>query len=317
MASRLRFSGIETAVMTPTFVAHCPAKVNLSLRIQGRRSDGYHEVRTVLQTIDIWDRLEARLAPQLHLTCEEPWVPNDDSNLVIMAARALQRLYPDRCGGALLRLRKGIPVGAGLGGGSSDAAGTLLLLTRLWNLSPRAEVLNEVAADLGSDVAFFLRGGTALGTGRGERVEPLPALGEFPVVLGFPPFGLSTAEVYRCLSSKLTALDDDVTVCPPLSSKLPGRNDFSAAANDLEAVVFAGRPELKDFRDALLHAGAEVALLSGSGSAVFGIFRDELCGGRAMQALEGRFSDWRLVPTRTVESAAWVEEASGAGTDSG
>lgn len=303
-------------MLNSLLIAHCPAKVNLSLRVLGCRSDGYHEIHTILQTIDLWDRIEARWAPQLRLTCEEPWVPDDDSNLVIKAASALQRLYPARCGGASLHLRKGIPAGAGLGGGSSDAAGALLLLSRLWDLSLPSIVLEKVAAALGSDVAFFLQGGTALGTGRGERVDPLPPVGEIPIMVGFPPFGLSTAEVYRRLPSNLTVCADDVTVGAPLIGKLPGRNDFGAAVNDLEAVVFESRPELKDFRDALLHAGAEVALLSGSGSAVFGVFRDFVGAGHAIEALQGRFREWRLLRTRTVESAAWVEEASGAGADS-
>jgi 4-diphosphocytidyl-2-C-methyl-D-erythritol kinase len=314
--------------MTPTsLLARCPAKVNLSLRILGRRPDGYHELETVYQAIDLWDTLEIGPGEGLSMTSDQPELPTDETNLVLRAAREFRQAHGCRGRGAVFRLRKRIPVGAGLGGGSSDAAGALRLLTRFWDRPVSEEDLRETAARVGADVAYFLVGGTALGLGKGERVRPLPFVGELPILLGLPPFGLSTGEVYRLWSEReaargkagtgfakgsgegpdrLTLPENDVSVSRLLAHKLPGGNNFGVAANDLERVVFERWPELALFRDALLDAGAFRALLSGSGSTVFGIFeaKDRLTD--AAETLRRAFGQWTLRASSAIPGASQI-----------
>ena len=172
-----------------------PAKVNLALEILGKREDGYHEISTVLQAIDLFDRLTVEDAADLSLATTDPALPVDDGNLVVRAARALGAAAGVRRG-ARIALDKRIPVAAGLGGGSSDAAATLVALNRLWGLRWSAGRLGELAVGLGMDVPFFLGRGRALATGRGERLEPLPGDGGYALVLTNPNFPLSTRESY-------------------------------------------------------------------------------------------------------------------------
>jgi len=291
-------------------MARCPAKVNLRLNVLGRREDGYHELDTVFQAIDLWDELHIEPAEELSLDCDAPGIPVDGSNLVLRAAELLRASYPDRRLGARLTLRKRIPAQAGLGGGSSDGAGALLLCRRHWGLPLADSELAGLAARLGADVPFFLTGGTARGTGRGDRIEPQPFLGEVPLLLGLPPFGIPTSEVFSRLDARLTLPRNGVSL-PVLSAhKWPEENDFRSAVNDLEGVVFELRPELARFRDALLRGGARSALLSGSGSAVFGLFGDDHARDLAAGMLRDRFREWRLVGIRTVQGAAHVVTAS-------
>ncbi len=289
----------------PVLVARCPAKVNLSLRVIGRRDDGYHELHTIFQAIDLWDTIVAKRSRELSLVCDDPAVPVDASNLVLRAAASLRGLSP-RAGslGAALELRKRIPVGGGLGGGSSDAAGALLLLARLWSLPVGLETVESLAGSLGADVPFFLHGGTAIGSGRGDRIEPLPFGGPVPLVLGFPPFGIATREVYERFDAKLTPTGNDVRFDRFTAGKWPRGNDLNSDVNDLEEVVFAGWPELSAFRDALLRCGASRAHLSGSGSTVFGVFQGSDRAEVAQAALGSRFTGWRVLGTRSIPDAA-------------
>lgn len=284
-------------------IARCPAKVNLSLRVLGRRSDGYHELRTVFQAVDLWDTLEAEPAEGLHLRCDPGDVPSDHTNLVLRAAAALREAAARPDLGASLVLRKRIPVGGGMGGGSADAAGALLLLSRLWDLTLPGRRLRELAEGLGSDVPFFLQGGTALARGRGEDLVPLPFAGARPILLGFPPFGTSTAEVYAALTARNTGVS---------LRRLSGGNwrkdkEFSASRNDLEAIVLARWPELDAFRAALSREGALQASVAGSGSTVFGVFADGARRGAAAEALRPMFVAWKLIETRAIRDAAHVE----------
>ncbi len=296
-----------------SLLARCPAKVNLSLRVLGRRADGYHELETVFQAIDLWDEIEATLAPTLSFTCDDPALPTDDSNLVVRAAlRLRETLAAEHQVGAVLHLRKRIPSGGGLGGGSSDAAGALLLLSRLWEIPAERCTLSDLAAELGADVPFFLEGGTSRGTGRGDRIEPLPTLGPLPILLGCPPYGIETAEVYAALRTRLTPPAKGVSLRAFSAHQWPGENEFRFAVNDLEPVVFGMRPELAAFRDALRREGARLASLSGSGSTVFGVFADAARLQESVPALRTRFAGWRLIPTRAIPGAAHVVEWSGA-----
>jgi 4-diphosphocytidyl-2-C-methyl-D-erythritol kinase len=289
--------------------AICPAKINLGLRVVGRRSDGYHEIVTIFQAIDLCDVLEGQAAETLTLEISDPSIPAGESNLVVRAARLLQeRCAPARGLGARLTLDKGIPAGAGLGGGSSDAAGALMLLNALWALNLDSSAVLALAAELGSDVPFFLTGGTALGTGRGTTIEPLPPIAARKVLLGSPPFGLSTPDVYRALEAPLTVERADVTV-PRLFVKFAKGNDFALARNDLEAVAFRLRGELAIFRDALSRSGAEVALVSGSGSTVFGLFRAGTDVSLKAEILREEFPGWTVRVCTTIVSGVRIVPA--------
>lgn len=243
------------------------AKVNRSLVVLGRRPDGFHELDTLFETIDLSDRLEFEPADGLELVCSDPSIPSGEENLVVRAALGLAREagVPPR---ARITLEKRIPSGGGLGGGSSDAASTLLGLTALWGLDLPIGRLAPLAAELGSDVPFFLFGGRARGTGRGERIEPLPDAPPEPLLLVFPPFGLPTPDVFKALGAPgLTAAGGDDIFASPVPGGFPDRNDLEPAAERL-------RPELGPLRRALLRSGARTARLSGSGSTLFGVFRD-------------------------------------------
>ncbi len=273
------------------------AKVNRSLVVLGLRPDGYHEIDTLFQTIDLSDEIRFEEEKRLTLSIAGSAVPADDSNLVLRAAQALsERAGGDR--GARLHLSKKIPVGAGLGGGSADAAAALLGLNALWRLGLTVEELRPIAATVGSDVPFFLFGGLARGTGRGERIETLPDPADECLVLLLPPFGLATPEVYRALDAGPAP---DPLPPSPDSSAMPDRNDLEAAAERL-------RPELSSLRSALVSQGAVSARLSGSGSTVFGVFRSEPEARVAATAL-GRREGVRALVTRTLPRAEWRRRA--------
>ncbi len=289
--------------------AVCPAKINLALHVAGRREDGYHEIVTLFQAIDLRDELTGADAESLTLTVSDPSIPSDESNLVLRAARLLAVSVPGaRDRGARLHLLKRIPAGGGLGGGSADAAGALLLLNALWGLELDREALVRLGQALGSDVPFFLFGGTALGTGRGEVIRPLRPIEERPLVLGVPPFPLSTPEVYRALHAPLTGSGPDVTV-PRLFLKLAEGNDFALARNDLEAAAMGMRHELRAFRDALARSGAELALMSGSGSAVFGMYRAGTDVSTIAESLRGACPGFTVRVSKTIPSGIEIDPA--------
>ncbi len=273
------------------------AKVNRSLVVLGRRPDGYHEIDTLFQTIDLSDEIRFEEDRSLSLSAGGIDLPEGGENLIVRAAHALSE-HAGVVRGARIRLWKRIPVGAGLGGGSADAAATLLGLNALWRLERSADDLWAIAATVGSDVPFFLFGGRARGTGRGERIEPLPDRASECLVLFLPPFGMATPEVYRALAAG-PAPDP-----PPLladSSAMPDRNDLEPAAERL-------RPELSLLRSALLSHGAVSARLSGSGSTVFGLFPGEAEARAAALAL-GRKEGVRALVTRTLSRAEWRRRA--------
>jgi 4-diphosphocytidyl-2-C-methyl-D-erythritol kinase len=226
----------------------------------------------------------------------------------VLRAAELLRTTAGCSEGAELVLEKGIPVQAGLGGGSSDAAAALVLCRAYWGIDLPDAHLHELGAKLGADVPFFLQGGTARGRGRGDRIEALPPLRESALLLGFPPYGIPTGAVFGQVVERLTLPGNGVSL-PPLSAhKWPEGNDFSFAVNDLERVVFPDRPELEQFRDTLLDGGAAAALLSGSGSTVFGVFPSRRGLDELARFAQARFAGWRVVTSRTVpEAVRWVE----------
>ena len=260
---------------SPALARDAPAKLNLGLRVLRRRPDGYHDLETAFLPIGWADRLTADPADALALTCSDPALPTDASNLVVRAALALARhagVEPR----AALHLAKRVPYGAGLGGDSSDAAAALRLCADLWRLDVRDADLHALAAALGSDVPFFLLSAPALATGRGERLGPLahddgtPWRCPFALVVAVPAVHVSTAEAYGLVTP-------DSRPRPDLRAAILS-DDLGRwrreIANDFEAPICARYPAVAQARDALRAAGAGYAAMSGSGSAVFGVFED-------------------------------------------
>jgi 4-diphosphocytidyl-2-C-methyl-D-erythritol kinase len=287
------------------------AKVNRSLRVLGKRPDGFHELDTVFQTVDLTDTLfflegeeGGRAAGHVSLTIEGAELPADDSNLILRAAASLQERFGPRRG-ARIHLSKRIPIGGGMGGGSSNAASALRGLAALWRLPATEADLHALAVSLGSDVPFFLLGGRARGRGRGEVLTPLPDGPEEWLVLAFPPFSLSTAAVYGAFSgAALTDSGAQTNLRGPDSGGGPDRNDLEPAAESL-------RGELRRLRLALSEHGATSARLSGSGSTVFGVFGDEKSARRAFEGLAGLRKEMMATMTivKTVSKAAFARRA--------
>ena len=273
------------------------AKINLTLDITGRRPDGYHELASVMQEIDLADTLVLEPAGDIFLTVEPPVVAADGDNLVCRAARLLSR-YAGVRQGAAMRLYKRIPVGAGLGGGSADAAATLAGLNRLWGLGLAPETLRELGARLGSDIPFCLTGGTALVTGRGETVQPLPPLPSLPVLLVKPRFAVSTAEIYRLWDDLNAGGGTATRAALPAVAAGDWRGVADSLANDLEQVTCVQYPEVLEVKKRLAAAGAWAVLMSGSGPAVFSLWPDETRARLAVRSLP--VSRYEVIPTRTV-----------------
>jgi len=252
-------------------VVSAAAKVNLALEVLGKRADGYHELATVLQAVDLADRLVLEDADAVELRVRAPGVPTDASNLALRAALAL-RQAAGTGRGVRITLDKRIPVAAGLGGGSADAAAVLAGLNRLWGLRWPTARLAEVAVGLGMDVPFFLRGGAALATGRGEALEPLPG-GGLALVLVTPAVAVRTADAYAWVTP---AAFSDGRRARALADALRRRRTREVVANlynGLEAAVVPRYPEIGRVKTALLAAGALGAVMSGSGPTVVGVAR--------------------------------------------
>jgi 4-diphosphocytidyl-2-C-methyl-D-erythritol kinase len=283
------------------------AKINLDLRVLGTRADGFHELRTVFQAIGLHDTVEcvAREGP-FAIECDVAGVPLDRANLVWRAAETLWR-SARRTGqlrDVLLRLTKRIPLQAGLGGGSADAAATLLGLVKLWKLPVRSSQLTDLAATLGSDVPFFLSGGTALGLGRGDEVYPLADLPRHWIVLLVPGFGVSSADAYRWYddereSSPGGAMRRDAQYVPG-----PWPSRAAQMINDLEAPIARHQPEIDQMRAALRRSGALAAAMTGSGSTVFGLFQRRRDATAAVERLSG--GAWRALLTESLDRGSYT-----------
>lgn len=278
------------------------AKLNLFLRVVGRRPDGFHELETVFQSIDLADVLTVEPADDLRLSGGSAEAPPGPENLVLRAAAALREAAGGRRGAAI-HLEKRVPVGAGLGGGSSDAAAALLALNRLWGLDFPPERLAALAAALGSDVPFALRGGSAVGRGRGELLEALPTPSLW-FVLVRPPFPVPTARAYGLYRPAPPESPSLGAFLAALASGDPARL-APVLRNDLEPGVFGAWPELAALRERLLAAGAVGARMTGSGSVLFGLARDERHAREVTARVEGP-GTWVQV-VRSVDPATTVE----------
>ena len=272
------------------------AKVNLYLEIIGKRPDGYHELITVLCLIDLHDTLRIEFdTPKTHIVCSHPDVPENESNLAAKAARQFfdAANYRDHVS---ICIDKKIPVGAGLGGGSSNAAAVLCALNQRYNTPLSRQTLLDLGGQIGADVPFFIYGRPALATGIGDRITPFDQVPEIPVVLIYPGKPVSTADVYRKLNFGLTKtkkINTQITF-----RHIREKDIVHILYNDLETPAFAINPEIADAKTVLLDQGADGALMSGSGSAVFGLYPNLERAHTACKNIEGLRPHWQVNVSR-------------------
>lgn len=283
------------------------AKINLSLRVLGRRDDGYHDLRTVFQALSLHDTLTivGRPGPFALEGDGVPDLPLDERNLVWRAAAELWRHLgrPGQPRDVLVRLTKRIPMKAGLGGGSADAAAAIAGLARVWGIGLDASELATLGRGLGADVGFFFTGGAALGLGRGDEIYPLADLPRLSVLLVVPGFEVSTPEAYRWVDEDRAG---ESPLAPRAGQAIPGCGwgpPANEVVNDFEPAVAARHPELGEITGALSAAGAAAAALSGSGSSVFGLFADP--GQRDLAARRLAQSGYAVVRAHTLSRAAY------------
>jgi 4-diphosphocytidyl-2-C-methyl-D-erythritol kinase len=287
------------------------AKLNLGLEVLSLREDGYHELRTIFQTIDLHDRITLRRREGgLRVSCSHPRVPNDGTNLAFRAAEDLLRYAGFSCG-VDITIDKAIPVGGGLGGGSSNAAAVLLGLDRLLGLGLASEALHALARRLGADVPYFLVGGTALGLARGDEVYPLSRQIRAHVVVVDPGVPVSTARVFARLDRSLTPRENSNSIFYFVSRELEAGSTFRLLSNDLEAAALEEVPALREraglIRGELEEAGASLAALSGSGASYFGLFDEAGAARRARAALRAQGLQAWVARTLTLDEyrAEW------------
>lgn len=283
----------------PSLTLRSFAKINWSLRVFGKRADGYHDISTVLQTISLSDELRftKRDDDRLVLTCNDPTVPTDRHNLVVRAGLLLREAVGERFG-AEIQLIKSIPSQAGLGGASANAAVALLGFAKLWRLE-KVDLL-AFAARIGADVPFFFTGGRALGEGIGTTITPLPDCETKYLIVVSPSARVATAAAYSAIDSRsLTSSKSDPILTVSFAEPVSSDCDLSALHNDFEAVIFEIEPEIERAKKALLKSGADGALLAGSGSSVFGIFANHDARQRALECLECE-PGWRVFPCETL-----------------
>jgi 4-diphosphocytidyl-2-C-methyl-D-erythritol kinase len=271
-----------------SITVHAPAKINLVLRILDRRADGYHNLWSVMQTVALEDEVQIHTASRggIRLTCDTGTLAVDSGNLVYKAAAAVLD-QASLSVGLDVTLRKRIPMGAGLGGGSSDAAATILGLNQLLKLGWSREEMQAIAEPLGSDVPFFLFAPAAVVSGRGEAVKPVWMEETRWVVLVKPGFAVETQWAYQELAATRAGVRPLTSVHREIDQRrrISWTQLATAAENDFEAPVFARHAVLREIKNALSMLGADVALLSGSGATMFGIFRDESAARRAQAHL--------------------------------
>ncbi|RSL29573.1 4-(cytidine 5'-diphospho)-2-C-methyl-D-erythritol kinase [Salibacterium salarium] len=266
---------------------NAPAKINLSLDVLGKRNDGFHEVKMVMTQVDLSDRLDLQRREDglIKVEMSEGFLPADQRNLAYQAAALLkQRFFVTW--GVSIYIHKNIPVAAGLAGGSSDAAAALKGLNDLWELGLSMNELAVLGAELGSDVPFCIYGGTALATGRGECIEPIPSPPPCWVILAKPPIGVSTGDIYKQLK-----VDEKVEPRSDQMVKAIHCNDYTQIChtlyNALEQVTLSIHPEISRIKERMRDSGADVSMMSGSGPTVFGFVKKEAKLSRVYNALRG------------------------------
>lgn len=273
-----------------------PAKINLTLDVLHKRNDGYHEVQMIMTTIDLADRLDLSLLPdkEIKVDCSASFIPADERNLAYQAAKRMQEQYQVNAG-AFIYIAKHIPVAAGLAGGSSDAAATIKGLNQLWNLGLSLDEMAAIGTEIGSDVAFCIYGGTALATGRGEVITPLPALPPCWIILAKPPIGVSTGNIYGKLNL------EEIEEHPNTEEMITAINqgDFnhviSALGNVLETVTLKEHPQVLHIKNQMKKFGADGVLMSGSGPTVYALTQKDSRVQRMYNGLKGFCRDVHVV----------------------
>jgi 4-diphosphocytidyl-2-C-methyl-D-erythritol kinase len=283
------------------------AKINWTLRVPGKRPDGYHEVVTLMQSVSLCDELtfEVRDDNEVSLTCNDPSIPTDNSNLVVRAARALSDRH-----GATIRLFKKIPAKGGLGGGSSNAAVTLLALNRLWRTGLSDTDLRRIGSGLGADVPFFFSGGTVVAHGIGTDLDEVSDFPKRHLIIVTPNASVSTATAYAALNAPSLTTPNSVSILSSsFTEPFSGDSSLWPLHNDFEGVIFELEPEIRRAKSALFDSGARAALLAGSGSSVFGIFDDEAARDQALKNVR-REAGWRLFACHTLSRSEYCQAIS-------
>lgn len=282
------------------------AKINLGLRILGKRSDGYHDLCTIFQTISLHDTITFDEADELTLTANLRYLPMDERNLIIKAGHRLMELTGVKRG-AVVYLEKQIPSPGGLGGGSSNAAVAMLAFNKLWELGLSIEELHSIGTELGSDVPFFLYGGTAIGTGRGTEIEPINDLALENIVLVAPHVRVSTRDAFARLGvERLTSANSaDILLNCRFEAK-QGDTSTLSLLNDFEKRVFGAHPEIGRAKNKLLELGAAKAAMSGSGSSVYGFFDNKETRQTALKALDDEVN-WRSFAVAAISRSNYRE----------
>ncbi len=270
------------------------------------RADGFHDICTIFQTISLCDTITFTAADQLSLQCSDKTVPTDEQNLIFKAANALKAKFAiDK--GAAIYLEKIIPSPGGLGGGSSNAAVALFGLNKLWSIGASSDELHELAATLGSDVPFFLYGGTTIGIGHGTEIESIGDIELSDIAVVTPNIAVSTAEAFRLLEvHRLTSGESERILLNCRFQAEKGDINALDLDNDFEKVVFSMYPEIGDVKDRLLELGAVRAAMSGSGASVFGIFDNQETRQTALKAL-GDKPNWRSFAVAAISRLEYRE----------
>ena len=269
------------------------AKVNLHLRVLGKRENGFHDIFTVFQTVSLHDEIAfERVGSGIVLECDDPSFPTDRGNLIVRAAERLRSEF-GVSEGARIRIEKRIPMGGGLGGGSSNAAAALIGLSRIWGIEADISDLKRIGSTLGSDVPFFLEGGTAIGFGRGTEIEPTADINAERMLIVTPEVHVSTAAAYARLGAENLTNEASNRILRVCRSEAESPDFLHAAAtNDFEKTVFAEYPEIGRVKRTLRELGATRVMMSGSGASVFAIFDKEETRQTAMKALDNEVN-WR------------------------
>ncbi|MBU4486237.1 MAG: 4-(cytidine 5'-diphospho)-2-C-methyl-D-erythritol kinase [Candidatus Delongbacteria bacterium] len=257
------------------YKANC--KLNLHLRVTGKLPDGYHSLETIFQEIPFYDEIDISIPEEdkIEFSSTGIKIPDGDNNICVKAAEILKDKYSIRKGCKII-LQKNVPIGAGLGGGSSDAAATLKALNELWSIGSGDDDLEKIALKLGADVPFFIKGGCACAEGKGEVLRPIePLLKNGSILLIYPHIHISTPDAYRKLNLNLTNLSNNIIFAEVLKSGVSLSDFHKRFVNDFEDVVFKEYPEIGKIKELLLNEGADLAAMSGSGSTVFGFFTSE------------------------------------------
>jgi len=269
------------------------AKINLGIEVLGKRNDGYHEIRTMFQSIDLFDLLAffPRTQNEIILKGDDDSIPWDGSNLIHQAATLLKERHAIKTG-MEIHVTKNIPAGKGLGGGSSNAAMTLSALNKMWKIGLEKDALRDLGAQLGADIPYFFEGGLCLGQGKGNILFPQEDLNPFLCVLVLPSVSVSTAVVYERFCASLTSQAKESKIIKFLDSR-----DLGFLENDLEETVFRSYPQIKAIKILIQEQGSELTLMSGSGSAVYGLFHQRK---KAMKALRTLSNEHAVILTTTL-----------------